>query len=265
MKRTGFAGASALALLIATAGLAETQPMPRIPAPSIIRATPALWEIRDADTTIYLFGSFHAVDGHTVWMDNQVRKAFDEADELVLEAVPPSDAAEVKRIGAEAAADKSAFMSGMRTAMSQARASGMTTQDGTDAVLRRLADARGKRVSGLEDFGTQLKALSSIPASAPPAQAAATSRPVTVASLFDSWRSGSDAAFAEVVTSLKDRSPQVYDRLIAQPNARWGQWISNRLQQPGVVFVAVGSGHLAGKDSVQSWLAARGITANRIG
>jgi len=29
--------------------------------------------------------------------------------------------------------------------------------------------------------------------------------------------------------------------------------------------VAVGSGHLAGKDSVQQWLAARGIASSRIG
>jgi uncharacterized protein YbaP (TraB family) len=52
--------------------------------------------------------------------------------------------------------------------------------------------------------------------------------------------------------------------LIADRNARWGQWISDRMQQPGVVFVAVGSGHLTGKDSVQVWLAARGITTTRV-
>ena len=36
------------------------------------------------------------------------------------------------------------------------------------------------------------------------------------------------------------------------------------MDRPGTVFVAVGSGHLAGKDSVQQWLAARGISATRV-
>jgi uncharacterized protein YbaP (TraB family) len=52
--------------------------------------------------------------------------------------------------------------------------------------------------------------------------------------------------------------------LITDRNARWGQWIANRLEQPGIVFIAVGTGHLAGKDSVQRWLAARGISATRV-
>jgi uncharacterized protein YbaP (TraB family) len=238
--------------------------MPAIPTMAVIRATPALWEIRDADTTIYLFGSFHAVDGRTVWMENEVRKAFNTSEELVLEAVPPSDPAEVQRIAATAGANRSIFMNGMRTAMSQARASGMSVQSGTDAVLRRLAEASGKKVSGLEEFGDQLRALSSITATTGSSPAIGPVRPVSMTSLLDSWRSGDGAAFAMVIDSLQSRSPQVYDALIARPNARWGQWIADRLQQPGTVFVAVGSGHLAGKDSVQQWLAARGIAANRV-
>jgi len=31
-----------------------------------------------------------------------------------------------------------------------------------------------------------------------------------------------------------------------------------------VVFIAVGTGHLAGKDSVQQWLATRGIATTRV-
>lgn len=258
--------AGVLALpFIAMACPTQAAPMPPIPAPALVRATPALWEIRDADTTIYLFGSFHAVDDHTAWMEDRVRKAFNDADELVLESVPPSNPGEIRRMGAQAGADRSGFMTSMRTAMSQARASGMSSQAGTDAVLRRLAEDRGKKVSGLEEFGSQLRSLSNIPASASPASPTPDNHAVTIISLFASWRSGNEQAFADVVTSLKDRSPQVYDALIAQPNARWGQWIANRLQRPGIVFVAVGSGHLAGKDSVQQWLAARGITASRIG
>jgi uncharacterized protein YbaP (TraB family) len=36
------------------------------------------------------------------------------------------------------------------------------------------------------------------------------------------------------------------------------------MQQPGIVFMAVGTGHLVGSDSVQAKLAARGIRSARI-
>jgi uncharacterized protein YbaP (TraB family) len=36
------------------------------------------------------------------------------------------------------------------------------------------------------------------------------------------------------------------------------------MKTPGTVFVAVGAGHLAGKDSVQDYLAKGGIKAARV-
>ena len=41
-------------------------------------------------------------------------------------------------------------------------------------------------------------------------------------------------------------------------------WIKWRLAQPGTVFVAVGSGHLAGADSVQHYLEPLGLKATRV-
>ena len=48
---------------------------------------------------------------------------------------------------------------------------------------------------------------------------------------------------------LKQASPDTYRMLFTERNARWADWIAGRMQTPGVVFVAVGAGHLAGKDS----------------
>ena len=39
-------------------------------------ADPALWVVRDADTTIYLFGTFHLLDGRP-WFNDEVKTAFD--------------------------------------------------------------------------------------------------------------------------------------------------------------------------------------------
>ena len=53
-------------------------------------ADPALWVVRDADTTIYLFGTFHLLDGRP-WFNDEVKTAFDASDELVMEAILPED------------------------------------------------------------------------------------------------------------------------------------------------------------------------------
>ena len=58
--------------------------------------------------------------------------------------------------------------------------------------------------------------------------------------------------------------PMLHKRLLTDRNARWAKWIDGRLKQPGTVFVAVGAGHLAGKDSVQRQLRKLGIKARRV-
>lgn len=263
-------GGAALAVLASVAP-AQTRPMPLIAAPTIVRASPALWEIRDADTTIYLFGTFHSLDGHTVWFDNHVRSAFNASGELVLETVVPTDISQARAQVTETSPDGKRrlkpFIAQTRQVMSQGTAMGMSVENGADAVLRRVAEDAGKQVSGLERFEDQLKTLSNIPAPPPAAAAAAPSPPpaaVTINDLLGAWTRGDTGAFSTMLQGFEAKSPVAYRMLISDRNARWGQWIADRLDKPGTVFVAVGSGHLAGKDSVQSWLAARGIATTRV-
>lgn len=271
-KRTIIAGAGALTVMLGSAGSAQTQPMPLIRAPSIVRATPALWEIRDADTTIYLFGTFHTLDGRTAWFDNEVRAAFNQSSELVLETVIPEDMSaaseQVMETGPGGKRKVKPFIAQTQAAMNHGNAMGLTVENGADAVLRRVAERTGKRVSGLERFEDQLKTLGNIPAPPPAAAAAAPAAPpiaVTINDLLGAWTRGDTGAFSTMLQGFEAKSPVAYRMLIADRNARWGQWIVHRLDQPGTVFVAVGSGHLAGKDSVQQWLAARGVATVRIG
>ena len=59
------------------------------PRRAVPDADPALWVVSDADTTIYLFGTFHALDGRTPGSTTRSATAFDASDELVLETVVP--------------------------------------------------------------------------------------------------------------------------------------------------------------------------------
>ena len=49
-----------------------------------------------------------------------------------------------------------------------------------------------------------------------------------------------------------------------EASARWAEWIEKRMDQPGTVFIAVGAGHLAGKDSVETMLEAKGLEVDRV-
>ena len=238
-----------------------------LPAPAVVRATPALWEIRDADTTIYLFGTFHSLDGRTVWFDDKVRKAFDDSGELVLETIVPEDVSNFRSTVMEPGGrgKLKPFIAQTQAAAGRGRALGMSVEHGADSVLRRVADDMGKPVGGLELFEEQLGTLANIPTPAPlPGFKAVQPAAISVTDLLKAWTIGDTGAFSTMLAGFEVKAPVAYRMLIADRNARWGQWIANRLDRPGTVFVAVGSGHLAGKDSVQQWLAARGIATTRV-
>ena len=62
------------------------------PAAATTDADPALWVVRDKDTTIYLFGTIHVLRPGLSWFDEAVKAAFDRSDEVVLELVLPDPA-----------------------------------------------------------------------------------------------------------------------------------------------------------------------------
>ena len=49
-----------------------------------------------------------------------------------------------------------------------------------------------------------------------------------------------------------------------QRNRNWAQWIDKRMAEPGSVMLAVGAGHLAGTESVQRHLEAKGYKVQRV-
>lgn len=246
-----------------------------IPAPD---ARPALWVVNDEDTIIYLFGTFHALDGRSAWFNDEVETAFVASDQLVLETLVPAPAApagpaspppmlRLQPVGPFAGS--ATFLSTSRAVMSAGRSQGMSTDRGADSVLRAAAEQSGKPVEGLESFDFQLRMFSRMPgASAPghPAQAARTKAALAalLADLQAAWNRGDVDRFAPMLEQMEAGSPETYRQLFPDRNARWAQWIARRLQQPGTVFIAVGAGHLAGKDSVQQKLAELRIRSQRI-
>ena len=251
-------------------------------APALPDASPAMWVVGDHDTIIYLFGTFHALDGKSDWFNDEVRTAFDSSGELMLEALVPENPAELRPllmkhlapstsgppvIGAPVFAERGSFLGSTRQVMAAGRSAGLSVDRGADAVLHRAARLSGKRVAGLETVEFQLGMMGQMPgaaASAAPSPGATAEISSALQRMQRAWNEGDSDSFVPVLDAMRAQSPGNYQTLFVERNARWAEWIAARLTTPGTVFVAVGSGHLAGRDSVQRKLERYGIKSARI-
>jgi uncharacterized protein YbaP (TraB family) len=268
-----------IAALIAAAISTSSPAGPPVQA-SVPNARPALYVVNDEDTVIYLFGTFHALDGKSEWFNDEVRTAFSGSDELVLETLvptfllkkPPVQRTPPQGLGIQPVgpfAGSASFLTTSKTVMSAGRSQGMSTDQGADAVLREAADEIGMPVGGLESFEFQLGMFARMPGAKGPSNPEEAARTkASVAAMLEqlqaAWNRGEIESFTPMLEQMEARSPETYKLLFNDRNSRWAQWIARRLQQPGVVFVAVGAGHLAGKDSVQHKLGQYGIRTARI-
>ena len=258
----------------AAAALAAALPG-AVPQP---QSAPAMFEIHDADTTIYLFGTFHALDGDQQWFGEGVRDAFEQSNELVLETLLPEGpgaAEQIKQqIKAPSVAPSAAFLTTTKMAINAGRSQGMQIDNGADMVLRHFAEAEGKPVEGLETLQLQLNMFNHLRVAPPGVPQGAKAGQLVDGSMQDlshaladmqsAWKRGDQSVFVEMLTQLDAASPETYRMMFTERNARWADWIAARMRTPGTVFVAVGAGHLAGKDSLLVRLAEKGIGSSRV-
>jgi len=277
----------------AMGSMAERPPAGAVPGP-------ALWAVSDEDTTIYLFGTVHALPKDKPWFDSRIERAFQESDELVTELDLGEAARSAQALQAAAMLPEGQTLRGMMSAENRMEyeaalvtlglgvetldrlepwfaamtlsllpllRSGYETASGVEQALGSRA-ADGKKRGALETIDEQIALFDTMPPEAQLAFLDQTVEALPVASntldqMVAEWLEGDAAALATLLNSeLTD--PALYDRLLTSRNARWAGWIEQRLEQPGTVFVAVGAGHLAGKGSVQDQLRTRGLKVRRI-
>lgn len=266
-------------------------------------ARPALWRMADRDTTIYLFGSIHLLPKDLSWHTPALNSAIARSQGLILETVldkdPRAMAALMQQIGmspdlpplldrvpankrkqAEAAAKKAGvplavldrfetWAAALTLASAGLRDIGLSTEFGVEDTLRKSFSDAGKSVTGLETPAEQLGYFDTLPE--------ATQRQFLVGVLDDqanaskefakmirAWSSGDTAMIAATFDDELKASGPLADALLIKRNQRWAAWLANRMKRPGTIFVAVGAGHLAGGNSVQTLLAKRGFRVWRV-
>jgi uncharacterized protein YbaP (TraB family) len=229
---------------------------------------------RDADTTVYLFGTFHTLDGRSEWFNDEVHAAFSASDELILETLLPEPgqiSAREEAMRRNRAAPPASFVGATRMAVKAARARGLDVRRGADMVLRRAALQSGKAVYGLETIEFQLdmlKRMSGVPQSPPVAAKGNGYGQLRTADLMaqmqSSWNSGDQNVFANLLERMRHSTPHDYRMMFPDRNAHWADWVISRMERPGTIFVAVGAGHFAGPDSVLAKLSSKGVAATRL-
>ena len=236
------------------------------------RDEPAMFVVHDADTTVYIFGTFHALDGRSEWFGDQVRNAFEQSGELVLETLVPERPLPgqfTPALRAPSVTPSASFLATTRLAINAGRAQGMQVGNGADMVLRRVAEAEGKPVEGLETLQLQIDMFNRMPATGPRPGQPVEARSVdglskAIGEMQTAWKHGDQSIFVRMLAQLRQASPDTYRMMFTERNERWADWIRARMQAPGTVFVAVGAGHLAGPDSLLVRLAERGIPSQRV-
>ena len=263
--------------MLAAFGLAATLwmlPQPAIDAPAMVNADPAIFVIRDQDTTIYLFGTFHVLSPDLVWFDGPVEQAFAESDQLIVETLPTESAPPAGTLPRAAAriTPAASFLASTQDAVRAGQSQGMALASGADMVLLRAAAEIGKSVEPLETLESQYAMIAAIPAEAATSSHCAESQCLAPESdlgtamtqLQGAWARGEHELFTAMLGDMQETSPNAYRTLFVERNARWSNWVAARMRQPGTVFVAIGAAHLAGTDGLLVRLAERGLISRRV-
>jgi hypothetical protein len=145
----------------------------------------------------------------------------------------------------------------------------MGLSGGVEGVLRSDFTAQGKSLGELESNIEQLTFFDKLPENAQRKllEGAVEDNKAMNAEfgeMLAAWTRGDVKAIARTFDRDLSESPALQQALIRRRNANWSKWIEQRLAQPGAVMIAVGAGHLAGKDSVVEMLKKDGYKIRRL-
>lgn len=305
IKKTLLVAASALGIALFQAPMAMAQPA-KAPAaaPASQKATPALWVVKDSDTTIYLFGTFHLMVPGVDWNHGKVKAAFESSDTLRLEIanletegpvianlmatkgqLPAGKTlfdglTEAQKTGLSSIIAQSGFppqaiqqmrpwMASLILSLSLYQKLGLDPNQGVDKTLDSLARAANKPVEGFETGAEQVGFFANLTDAQQKAMLVSTiedwdQATTMLTDMVDAWKTGNADKLGDLMNTSLRTQPELAKLILADRNQRWADWIAARMAKPGTVFVAVGAGHLSGPDSVQAFLKQKGISSSRI-
>lgn len=146
----------------------------------------------------------------------------------------------------------------------QMKKDGFDPTAGVEQVLEREGKAAGKGFAYLETIEEQLGRFANLPDEEQVDFLISSAESVEEGSemldlLVSEWEDGDVTGLAALMSNPEMMgSEAIYDALLKARNQDWVPKIEAMLDEPGTVLIAVGAGHLAGKDSVINLLRAEG-------
>lgn len=175
---------------------------------------------------------------------------------------------------AQAVATKQSFeplrpwIVGLQLAAMQAQHQGADPSAGVDSILEDAAKRAGKSLKYLESVEQQIQVFAGL------SQAKETQMleeslsqmledPDLLNAMVRDWIKGDAASVGHTLQEALD-DPELYAALLTNRNQNWARQIKTLMDGSGRYFIAVGTGHLVGKGSLQEFLALKGLTATRV-
>lgn len=267
---------------------------------SLLAAQP-LWKISDADSTVYLLGSFHLLKKDQLVLTPEMKNALGRAEVFVFELdlgqaesldvqtemvskILLRDGQSLSALLSETSLERmkiylkrygyslltvdrfkpwyaAAFLTQM-----QLKSMGYDPQNGFDHFFYRQAKYRKKKVVGLETAAYQLDRFDKLPMNV---QVQFVNETLDELDIFESelnkiityWRNGDMESLDRYVVEPMRKYPQLYTRLLAQRNHNWIEPIKSYLSDNKDYIVVVGAAHFAGQDGLIKLLDRQGIKA----
>lgn len=263
---------------------------------------PAMFVARDADSTIYLYGTVHLRRPGGDWGDDAAKAALAAAEEVWTEMLlGPEAQAEVQRVvmawgfsdtglstwlSAEeyarltvlaerygmpiAGLDRmKPWLAALTLSMLPMMQAGYDPEAGVDQGVN-AAVGQGARRRAFETAAQQIGFFATMDGDAQmqflrESIAEAAEGVETLDELSTAWERGDlETLERMVIDEFKAEAPGVYAVIITRRNRAWTEVLMTELEGAGVDFVAVGAAHLLGADGLVAMLRARGVSVERV-
>ncbi|HVJ41670.1 MAG TPA: TraB/GumN family protein [Dongiaceae bacterium] len=266
-------------------------------------ADPALWVLRDEDSTIYLFGTIHVMKPGVKWHSDKLDAAFASSSELWVEEtgddnqtmmyqlvktygvdphhpitakLTPAQQARFVKVSQVLGLDPAAvdrtrpwLAAAMLGGAAVAR-TGFISEKGIDRSLEADAKAAGKPIKSFETPEQQIHVFADLKPEEELAMLTQTldevgKGPTYLMLIATSWLHGDiEQLDKQLSANMRGQTPALYKAILPDRNARWVKRIEEMMVGKGTAFIAVGTAHLIGQDSVIAMLAKDGYKAERV-
>ena len=263
-----------------------------------------LWSVKSDSNTVYVLGSLHLLNKDSYPLGEAYEGAFQDSEIVVFEVDPGEleKPETIKMVLSKAALEKGKtlrdtvspetyelakdelgelgvdinmfsgtkpwFLAVTATILKLSKM-GFDPEYGVDQYYYKKARGDGKEVRGLESAEYQIDLIASLGEEHQDEVLVHTLKDLDVIekelnSLVESWNSGDEDGFEELILRSYGEYPQVYERLIVNRNKNWLKEIEGYLSGSKNYLVVVGAGHLVGQEGLIKLLSDKGYSVKQM-